>query len=427
MKHIKFIGFVGLCLFLTYGVMLSGCGESVPVNENEIKVTIEDGKSPYEAIQEALIKATSGKTVVLPEGTFALDRSLSLTVDNVTIKGQGLNKTVLSFKSQKVEDNKKEGAQGLRVQASGVVLEGFAIEDTQGDAIKVEDANGITFRKLRVEWTNGPDKNNGAYGLYPVKSKNVLIEDCIVKGASDAGVYVGQSEQIIVRRNRAESNVAGIEIENSKYADVYDNIATKNTGGVLVFDLPKLPVQGGQSVRVYNNQIFGNNTENFAPEGAIVGKVPKGVGIMILANDNVEVFKNDIKDNQTANVLIVNYEFAVGKFDDPKFDPYPEGIYVHDNKFANGGYDPSGKDFELLVALLGKPLPDVIYDGIVDKNKLKDDKLPADLQICFKNNGTGTWVNLHADEKPIPKPDKDPKPHECELTPLKAIEFDKAQ
>lgn len=418
--------FVWLLTLIVFSVLHWSCGESVP--SDEIRVTIGEGKTAYEAIQEALIKATPGKTVVLPEGNFSLDRSLSLTVDKVTVRGAGLDKTILSFKNQKVEgDNKKEGAQGLRVQASGVVLEGFAIEDTQGDAIKVEDADGITFRKLRVEWTNGPDKDNGAYGLYPVKSKNVLIEDCIVKGASDAGIYVGQSEQIIVRRNRAESNVAGIEIENSKYADVHDNTATKNTGGILVFDLPKLPVQGGQSVRVYNNEIVANNTDNFAPAGNIVAKVPKGVGIMILANDNVEVFKNNFKDNQTAHVLIVNYEFAVGKTDDPKFDPYPEGIYVHDNKFANGGYEPSGEDFELLSALIGKPMPDVVYDGIFDPKKLKDGKVQAELQICVKNNGEGTFVNLHAYEKPIPKPNKDPKPHECELEALKPITFDQAQ
>jgi len=34
------------------------------------------------------------------------------------------------------------------------------------------------------------------------------------------------------------NNVAGIEIENCTDADVYENISTNNTGGVLVFDLP---------------------------------------------------------------------------------------------------------------------------------------------------------------------------------------------
>ena len=43
------------------------------------------------------------------------------------------------------------------------------------------------------------------------EAKRVLIEHSVAIGASDAGVYVGQSEQIIVRHNRAENNVAGIE------------------------------------------------------------------------------------------------------------------------------------------------------------------------------------------------------------------------
>lgn len=69
---------------------------------------------------------------------------------------------------------------------------------------------------------------------------NVLIEGCTAIGASDAGIYVGQSKNIIVRNSRAYHNVAGIEIENSLMADVYDNESTENTGGVLVFDLPDL-------------------------------------------------------------------------------------------------------------------------------------------------------------------------------------------
>ena len=90
----------------------------------------------------------------------------------------------------------------------------------------------------------GPE--NGAYGIYPVQSSHILIDSSVAIGAADAGIYVGQSSQIIVRNSRAEYNVAGIEIENSTFADVYDNVATNNTGGILVFDLPNLEIQGGQ-------------------------------------------------------------------------------------------------------------------------------------------------------------------------------------
>ena len=151
-----------------------------------------------------------------------------------------------------------------QVTSDRVTLRDFAVEDAKGDAIKVKGVNDISFIRVRTEWTNGPDEFNGAYGLYPVESKNVLIDSCIAIGASDAGIYVGQSENIIVKNSRAEFNVAGIEIENSYYADVYNNHAENNTGGILVFDLPDIPQQGGHHVRVFKNKSINNNTDNFA-------------------------------------------------------------------------------------------------------------------------------------------------------------------
>src|SRR3546814_14855072 len=119
-----------------------------------------------------------------------------------------MDKTVRSFKGQ------RSGAEGLIVNADDFTLESLAIEDSKGDGVKVNEGENITIRGVRVEWTNGPDTDNGAYGLYPVQTRNVLIEDSVVIGASDAGIYVGQSQDVVVRRNRAEKNVAGIEIEN---------------------------------------------------------------------------------------------------------------------------------------------------------------------------------------------------------------------
>ncbi len=48
-------------------------------------------------------------------------------------------------------------------------------------------------------------------------------------GASDAGIYGGQCSQIVVHNSRAEFNVAGIEIENSPFADVHGNSASTNS------------------------------------------------------------------------------------------------------------------------------------------------------------------------------------------------------
>ena len=310
-------------------------------------------------IQTAMIVAKPGDTIYLKSGTYNLNHGLSLDVDNVLLKGDGLDKTILNFKKQKT------GAQGLLVTSDNVVLKNFAVENALGDAIKSKGSKNIKFINLRTEWTNGPDTKNGAYGLYPVESEKVLIDGCIAIGASDAGIYVGQSEQIIVRNSEVYFNVAGIEIENSYYADVYNNKAENNTAGILVFDLPDLPKQGGKYVRVFNNISSNNNTENFAPEGNIVGTVPKGTGLIIRANRYVEVFQNTFENNSTIGVALVAGDLDSG---DESYDPYPRNIQIYNNFFANSGFDPDynrGDLPPLLVEIAGGVMPDIMWDGIL--------------------------------------------------------------
>ena len=273
-----------------------------------------------DSFRQALETAKPGDVITVPEGTFAFDRSLILNTDGVTIRGQGMEKSILSFKGQIA------GAEGLSVSASDFTIEDLAIEDTVGDALKVNEGNNIVIRRIRTEWTNGPDVNNGAYGIYPVQTTNVLLEGNVAIAASDAGIYVGQSKQVIVRNNRAEFNVAGIEVENTIGADVYQNIANNNTGGILVFNMPSIP-QRGYATRVYDNEVNNNNTANFAAPGTAVSGVPAGSGIMVNSNDQVEIFNNRVADNNTANILISSYfsaNYAGQRTLAEEFDPYPE-------------------------------------------------------------------------------------------------------
>jgi parallel beta-helix repeat protein len=241
---------------------------------------------------------------------------------------------------------------------------------------------------VRTEWTNGANTDNGAYGIYPVQSENILIEGSVAIGASDAGIYVGQSKNIVVRDSRAEYNVAGIEIENSTHADVYRNVATKNTGGILVFDLPNLPVQGGQATRVFNNDIYSNDTENFAPEGNIVGNVPTGTGLLILANDNIEVFENRFADNGNVNIMIYSFLFGGRQIDDTKYDPYPEKIYIYNNDFDGGGDRPRHPALIAWTESSALGTPDVVWDGMVRRGNGQESI------ICLGKNATENLLNL---------------------------------
>ncbi len=349
------------------------------------EVVLIPNANSQEELQEALILLNPGDILLLKEGIYQFEDGLSLDIDDVTVRGEGIDKTILSFKGQ------QSGAQGLLVTSDRVVLKDFAVEDAKGDAIKVIGAEGIFMINLRTEWTNGPKSTNGAYGLYPVESKNVLIDGCVAIGASDAGIYVGQSENIIVRNSRAEYNVAGIEIENSFYADVYDNVATHNTGGILVFDLPDLPQQGGHHVRVFNNKAIDNDTDNFAPEGNIVGEVPRGTGIIIMANSNVEVFDNDISGNGTVNLSIVSGD----ETEDENYYPHPKFIQVHGNRFGEGGFDP---DIDkamagILFEVSEGDMPDIFWDGVLPFWQMIFGQ-PDDEKLVLSDNGDVSFLSL---------------------------------
>ena len=398
-----------LCLFL-----FVSCSQNT---DQEVSSKNAEKQAFQQHLIEQLIDAKNGDVITIPEGTHYIDRSLSLRVDGVTIRGAGIDKSILSFKGQ------KQGAEGLLVNASNFTIEDMAIEDSIGDAIKVNDAENIIFRRVRVEWTGGPKTKNGAYGMYPVKTKNVLIEDCVAIAASDAGIYVGQSDNVVVRRNRVEFNVAGIEIENTINADVYENVATNNTGGILVFNMPSLSQAGGNT-RVFNNEVFENNTKNFGHKGTPVASVPAGSGIVINSNDKVEIFDNTISDNKTSNIIISSL-FMTGYSDHEKsdsFDPYPESIYIYDNKFTGGGDSPDQFDLKLLkTAMFGLSgsLPDILWDGYVDKNKMVNDQLPEHLNICI-NNGDSEMVNVDAPNK-FSDPRLVAKEHQCVLPKIAKV------
>jgi parallel beta-helix repeat protein len=349
------------------------------------------------AIQTQLIMVEDGETITLEEGVFTMNTTLSMEgKKNVTIRGKGIGKTVLSFKGQ------SSGAEGLRISnAENITLEDFSIQDAKGDCIKAMDVNGITFRRIKAEWTGKLSPKNGSYALYPVLCEKVLIEESVARGASDAGIYVGQSKEIIVRNCKAYENVAGIEIENSLNAEVYNNEAYNNTGGILVFDLPDLKLKRGGNCKVYNNYVHDNNTKNFAPKGNIVGKVPLGTGMLLLAANNVEIYNNKVINNRTVPTGIISYYMTENPINDSSYYPYPTAINIHDNEYSKAKKRATGKGrlgkLYRYKLRFGKNVPDIVYDGILDEKLLQaDGKYPADKRICLSNNKGATYANIDA-------------------------------
>ncbi|HEY1694126.1 MAG TPA: parallel beta-helix domain-containing protein [Polyangiaceae bacterium] len=375
-------------------------------------------------IAGAFATAQDGDTLAFAAGTYEFTNELDLgTANGVTIVGPGSGQATLDFHGQQAAE------EGLFVQSvQNVTFQGFSILDTPGNGIKTLGVTGATFLDVGVSWT-AQDATDGPYGLYPVQSTQVLIDGCTVSGASDSGIYVGQSQQIVVRNNTVFGNVAGIEIENSFYADVHDNTAHDNTGGILVFALPGLQQDTGHDVRVFDNTIQDNNTENFADSTDIVSIVPAGTGFFVMANKNVEVFGNTITGNKTAAAAVISYLTSQQAYSDANYYAYPTDVSLHDNTYSGNGTEPDARSqIGILLATgmgqyPGGHTPDVMWDGFVDASLPSG---PDPQTICVNEPTASAVCDMNFGQVDPNNPNVDamvcgPSTYDCTLPPLAPV------
>lgn len=393
-------------------------------NTESCDIEIEAGPNAQQEIQTALNTVDQGCKVKLGDGQFELTNTLTMDSKSyVTIEGRSPQHTVLSFP----EESDGTGGDGLLITNSdNIIVRDLTIRDTEGDALKFVRSNSIVMKRVNTVWSGEPSVENGAYGLYPVLSSNILIEECYAYGASDAGIYVGQSDKAIIRNSKAEGNVIGIEIENSSNSDVYDNIVEDNAAGILIINLPDLS-QYGSRARVFDNTIRYNLRGNFAPPGSIPAEVPAGTGILTMSMTDVEIFDNDFTENNVVGTAVASYLAlpALGLVEepaDPLFNPFPGNVYIHNNTFSRSNNYPEVEEQSTFgnflvenFGLIG--VPDIILDGIFAPGTE-----PSHM-ICMQENIGSSFINLNLPDFPNSIPSVDSAPHDCTLDPLPEVEI----
>lgn len=355
---------------------------------------IAPGPNATQEMLDAMVQLKPKDTLRFTCGFFDLTSGIQITqTEDVIVEGCGKDGTFLSF----ANSTGQEGFLAANVQQ--IVLRDLTIGDSPGDAVKMKSVNHGQIERVRTIWSSGrkiegqerlitadnwkneinvactqpattnpngaapgepgttsPDYTvsnaSGRYGIYPVESRNILVDEVESIGASDAGIYVGQTNIAKIRNSRAAFNVFGFEIENVQQGEYFNNLAECNTGGFLVYDLDGL-TRYGQKSRVYNNVSRNNNTYNFATPGSIVANVPRGSGLITLAYDKIDIFDNTFEDNGTAGIILTSYEL-LGIPGDRRIDYYTEGVNIYNNTFINNGNDLPRPDVAGIIATQGE-------------------------------------------------------------------------
>jgi parallel beta-helix repeat protein len=325
----------------TEGVIRSVAGPA-PANV----VVVKNGES----IQAAIKAAPRGTTVRVMPGTY--HETVYIDKDDIRIVG------VIEEGRRAVLDGEKKLNDAILYSGNNFVAENLEIRNYKGNGIMGQAGNNFEIR-------NNVIASSGVYGIFPQLGRNGIVEHNVVSGIADAAIYIGMSDNILVAHNEVFDSVAGIEIENSRHAIVEHNYVHDNSGGLLAFVTPGLPIKTTVDVLFRNNFVVGNNHANFGAPGSTVSGIPAGTGILVMAADDVVIEGNVIADNQVSGVIITDHAHASNITADPDSDPNSDRVKLLDNVMLNNGYDTIKEAKALLLAdgKVGRKNLDIVRVG----------------------------------------------------------------
>lgn len=321
-------------------------------------IEVKNGAS----IQAAVKEANPGDLIRVFPGTYS--ENVYIDKDNISLQG-----VVIKGKWPTL-DGKKKINDAFLYSGNGILIENFKIINYKGNGIMGQAGNNFIIRNNWIIDT-------GVYGIFPQYGKNGLIEHNVLSVIADAAIYVGMCDNVDVVHNEVFDSVAGIEIENSRHCLVENNYAHNNTGGILAFVTPGLPIKTTFDVILRNNFVVNNNHKNFGAPGSTVAGIPPGTGILIMAADDVIVENNIITGNDNAGITIVDLTNGDPKANDPNSEPNPDRVVILDNIMYNNGNNPTGELKALMLTQMDTKGPDIFaYGGgtgstIRDKNKYR--------------------------------------------------------
>jgi parallel beta-helix repeat protein len=258
-------------------------------------------------------------------------------------------------------------------------VSGFTIRGFDADGLHLACVDGFSI-------TNNVADANGVYGFFPIVSRNgVIARNEVVNTVRDAGIYVGQSDSVVVEHNRVHDNLLGIEIENSRKCSVVENEIHDNTFGLFVDLQPFLQRTTAEGTLVALNLIHDNNRPNSSEPGDPLALLPPGIGVLLVGADGTSVWRNTVSGNQFAGIGVASFCLALALQGQPcgdlDIEPNPDGNRIVGNRLDENGTVP------IADPMLDSLRADLVWDGSGSGNcwsaNVFDTSVPPDLPPCL--------------------------------------------
>src|SRR5215472_7777444 len=283
-------------------------------------------------IQSAVDAAQPGDIVQVPQGTYR--ENVVVTKDNITIEASP--GAVLDGMGLAGNTGIKVAPPNSSGRINGFVLSGMTIQNFSLSGVLLRSTDNFRI-------TGGTFVGNDEYGIFPIQSSEGLIDHNYVSGSDDTGIYVGQSHDILVKKNRAIDCTVGIEVELSSHIDVRNNTAKGNTIGLVVQVLPGLSIAVTSDINITGNKLIGNNRANPVTDpGELLSRLPSGIGFLNVGGDRVIVEGNTASENKSAGIVVIQLPPQLASLD-PRLDPFPDDNRIRDNLVMGNGSDPDSK------------------------------------------------------------------------------------
>lgn len=324
--------------------------------------------SSASSIQAAVDAAAPGDVIHIEPGTYS---------EGIVVAKRGIRLIGLGGPGAVVIENPGAVDNGITVTDDGdhFTLDNVTVRDFEENGVLLVGVEHFRISRVLTE-------DNGEYGIFPVLSAFGTVEHSSASGHSDAGIYVGQSRNVIVRHNVAFGNVNGFEIENSSQIRMSDNESYGNTAGMLIVLLPGLSVKESARIEVYRNDVHDNDLPNFADPGEIAAVVPPGSGILVIGTDKTRVKFNTVTGNDFVGIgvgstLLLGELAGLPPEAFADIEPNPDHARIQHNVVTGNGANPPP---------LGLPGVDLFWDGSGANNcwggNTFDSSAPSPLPNC---------------------------------------------